>query len=286
VCKIRPKELLPYDLSKEILLDSGLILEGVTTYMGDKILLQSNYFSLEDYLKIFKSLMIKEFHHTGWENESIIESSFGLWIDGYKSVIPNKKVSIYSKGALICFCLDILLIQANSSLQELMRSMYKKFGKTLNPYSLNDFKELIICNTQNPEKVNHFFEKYVYGHEDLYPVIVESLQSIGIECVIPNLEPNILNRIGIVIDPSYKITKIHPASEAYHQLMLGDEIIHLNGQPVDQTINSKNNQVAIKIRRWGKLEEQTLPLFEHSFFPDYQLSVVSKNDVIEKWLSI
>src|SRR5690606_32518120 len=50
VCRIRPKELLPYDFAKEAYIDSGVVAEGVTTYMGDLFLFKSGYLSLDAYL--------------------------------------------------------------------------------------------------------------------------------------------------------------------------------------------------------------------------------------------
>jgi predicted metalloprotease with PDZ domain len=40
VCRIRPLELLPYDFSKEAYIETGVVAEGVTTYMGEFFLLK------------------------------------------------------------------------------------------------------------------------------------------------------------------------------------------------------------------------------------------------------
>ena len=74
-------------------------------------------------------LFEKEFDSFGWQNQSITESSFDLWLDGYKIGIPDKKVSIYNRGALISLCLDLLLIKAESSLSQVMKDMWLQFGK-------------------------------------------------------------------------------------------------------------------------------------------------------------
>lgn len=54
VCRIRPKELLPYDFSKEAYTKAGLLLEGVTTYMGDLYLLKSGVYDLPPISNILK----------------------------------------------------------------------------------------------------------------------------------------------------------------------------------------------------------------------------------------
>src|SRR5690606_12039022 len=84
VCRIRPKELLPYDFSKESYIDAGIVLEGVTSYMGDFFLWKSGYYADRDYLDVLEKWINREFEQFGWKNQSITESSWDLWLDGYK----------------------------------------------------------------------------------------------------------------------------------------------------------------------------------------------------------
>ncbi|WP_373400761.1 hypothetical protein [Algoriphagus halophilus] len=114
VCRIRPKELLPYDFSKETYTQAGWLLEGITTYMGDLYLLKSGVYSLEVFLKQIESTLQREVNNLGWKNQNILESSFDLWLDGYQPGIPDRKVNIYTHGSLICFCLDLLLIEGEA----------------------------------------------------------------------------------------------------------------------------------------------------------------------------
>ena len=51
VKNIRPKAMLPYNFSFENYTDMGYVTEGVTTYMGDRILFESGVFSLDQYFK-------------------------------------------------------------------------------------------------------------------------------------------------------------------------------------------------------------------------------------------
>jgi predicted metalloprotease with PDZ domain len=80
ICRIRPKELLPYDFSKETYIDTGVVAEGVTTYMGDLFLLKSGYYSLEDYLKKLEKLINRETENFGWKNHAISESICGWMV--------------------------------------------------------------------------------------------------------------------------------------------------------------------------------------------------------------
>ena len=100
VKQIRPKELMPYDYSKENYSRMGYLYEGVTSYMGDLYLIRSKVISEEDFYKTQEENLLKHFHNGGRHNMSVADSSFDTWLDGYVQGVPNRKVSIYTEGAL------------------------------------------------------------------------------------------------------------------------------------------------------------------------------------------
>ena len=277
VCRIRPKALLPYDLSKEVYLEEGLVMEGVTTYMGDYYLLKSGYFSVQEYLNILEEKIQREFDSFGWQNQSIVESSFDLWLDGYKAGIPDKKVSIYNRGALISFCLDLMLKSAESSLSEVMKDMWEKFGKTGVGYNLGDFEKSVLICSNEQEKMLSFFQSFVFGKEDLLPILKGLLMQIGIE-IQENFEGNALLHLwGIRKDESGIITQIHPASEAYHLLMKNDKILDYANE-AEQT----NTQVKFHIERFGKIISITLRESSKKYFPKFTLITLQHHKQILK----
>src|SRR5690606_8828244 len=162
VCRIRPKELLPYDFSKEAYIDTGVVAEGVTTYMGDLFLCKSGYFSVEEYFKLLEKLINREFEQFGWRNQSIVASSLDLWLDGYKPGIPDRKVSIYNRGALIALCLDLMLLDRKSSLSQVMQIMWMTFGQTEIGYQLEDFQSIISREYNDLDAIEDFFKRFIY----------------------------------------------------------------------------------------------------------------------------
>jgi predicted metalloprotease with PDZ domain len=279
VCRIRPKELLEYDLSKESYLDTGLVLEGVTSYMGDLFLLKSRYFSLEEYLVILEKQIQKEHDNFGWKNQSIVESSLDLWLDGYKPGIPEKKVSIYNRGALLALCLDLILLDDGSSLSQVMRHMWKKFGLSQIAYSLEDFKESISCLIEESGKIDQFFSQYVFGHEDIFPLISRLLDSIGIRLEETYTSDNLLHNHGIRTNDKGKIIQVHPESFSYHHLMLEDYIIN-----IEKTTNrDSSGQLELEISRWGRNLSVSVPTEKRKFFPLLKLTVVDENRKLKLW---
>ncbi|MCR9017465.1 M61 family metallopeptidase [Aquiflexum gelatinilyticum] len=267
VCRIRPSGILTYDLSKEVYLNEGLVMEGVTTYMGDYYLLKSGYLKFEDYIDLLQKQIQREFDSLGWRNQSIVESSFDLWLDGYKPGIPDKKVSIYNRGALISLCLDLMLKSSGSSLSELMKEMWEKFGKTRVGYNLGDFENLIRSLSKEGEKITSFFQSFVFGKEDLLTLIKELLAQIGIE-IIENFEGDgLLHHWGIRKDESGIITQLHPDSGAYAILMKNDKILEYDFE------NATNDQINFKIERLGKIKEVPLSKNTKKYFPKFIIQI-------------
>jgi predicted metalloprotease with PDZ domain len=276
VCRIRPKELLPYDFSKEAYLDSGWLLEGITTYMGDLYLLKSGYYSLERYLQRFQKLMDREFNSWGWKHQSVVESSYDLWLDGYQPGIPDKKVSIYNRGALLSFCLDIALMQAGSSLSELMRTFWDRYGKTGLGYDMNEVREIFGKFSQSLINWNVFFEDYIYGKKDIYPLVVESLRLLGVRCNRTPKANNLAGDFGIIADKKGKIEKIHPAAEAYRFLMIGDSIL---------SYSHSEDGVSLHLARLGKSFIIKLDRSAVAYFHDFELSMDRITDSRGKWMN-
>lgn len=265
VCRIRPKGILPYDLSKEVFLEEGLVMEGVTTYMGDYYLLKSGYLKLEEYLLILQKQIQREFDSFGWQNQSIVESSFDLWLDGYKGGIPEKKVSIYNRGALLSLCMDLMLQKSGSSLAKVMKDMWEKFGKTQIGYGLGDFEKLVVSHTKEKESMTDFFRDFVWGKNDLFPFLKSLLTTINIE-LLENFENNdLLHFFGIRKEESGIITQLHPNAEAYNILMKNDRILD------HDTINTSGNQVHLKIERLGRTIPIILPKCQKMYFPKFIL---------------
>lgn len=273
VCRIRPNELLPYDFSKEAYIDTGVVAEGVTSYMGDLFLWKSGYFSLEEYLQVLEKLINREFQQFGWENQSIAESSLDLWLDGYRPGIPDRKVSIYNRGALISLCLDLMLLDHGTSLSSVMKKMWVEFGQAQIGYTLKDFQNLIAEGLKDMNTAETFFNHFIDGTEDLFPLLQSLLQSVGIE-IKANNRSGLETDFGLVLDESYKVISIHPASHAYSKVMLGDVII----------IKERKDQLlALEVQRNYSMLSIELPYDSDQYFKNYTLKQSHLNEKFNRW---
>jgi predicted metalloprotease with PDZ domain len=280
VCRIRPKELLPYDFSKETYTQAGLILEGVTTYMGDLYLLKSGVYDLKTYLRHFEKVILRESMNFGWKKYTIQESSFDLWLDGYISGIPDRKVNIYSRGALLALCLDILLLKGGSSLAAVMKKLWEKFGKPFIGYEWSDFENMVLDELSDSTEAKSFFSSFVYGHEDLFIYIKSLLTEIGIEMTETFCDDWFLHQVGVNTNSEGLISQIHPESKAYAILMATDRIMNW---PLNRPENS--NTINFRIDRKGRILDVSLELEDEKFYPIYRLLPGEYTPLRKEWLA-
>jgi predicted metalloprotease with PDZ domain len=181
VATIRPKELLPYDYTKAIIFDTGWVVEGITTYLGDWFLWASDVVNAEEYVNLLAGNLKLHFERDGASKQSLIESSVDLWLDGYGSALPGKRVSIYFKGALVALGLDLLIrrkFNHRKSLRDVMLLMQARYGRLKRGYGRQDFYALVEEVYEEP--LTDFWSKWVESSEPLEGEIKELLNFVGL----------------------------------------------------------------------------------------------------------
>ena len=88
---IRPKDMVPYDYSAENYTHLGYVTEGVTTYMGDRILYESNVFTEQQYFKELSTLLSRHFHNDGRLHYSVANSSWDTGLMVIPQAFPEEK---------------------------------------------------------------------------------------------------------------------------------------------------------------------------------------------------
>lgn len=168
--RIKPETFLPYDLTSETYTRQLWAFEGITSYYDELALIRSEVISLESYLELIGQTITRVLRGKGRFNQSIAESSFEAWTKFYKQdeSAPNTIVSYYAKGALLALCLD-LSIRKNSnngkSLDDIMRYLWINYGKK--SIGLKEGEIESICSEISGVNLNEFFDKYLYGVEEL-----------------------------------------------------------------------------------------------------------------------
>jgi predicted metalloprotease with PDZ domain len=278
VCRIRPKEFLPYDFSKETYTKAGLLLEGVTTYMGDLYLLKSGVYDLPTYFKHLEKVLARESASFGWRNHTITDSSFDLWLDGYAAGIPDRKVNIYTHGALLALCIDILLLKSGSSLSLIMKEMWEQFGKPFSGYRMDDFERLVFEKFTAKKEIQTFFSDFVHGKKDPFSFLKIQLSAIGIGWNESKSDDWLLHEFGIRTNSEGVVTQIHPDSKSYFSVMRNDRILDT------QNVKSSDTKgLELLVDRNGRDLAVSIEQETKSFFPILRLSMNEINPLTEKW---
>ncbi len=240
---IRPIEMMPYDYTKENYARTGYVYEGFTTYYGDKLLLSSKMFDLEQYFETLQERLTKHFHNYGRYNLSVADSSWETWLDGYVPGAPYRKTNIYDEGSLIAFMLDVKILQATQnkrSLREVCVLLFDRFGKKGMGYTENSIIDLV--NEVSGIDLSDFFKNFVYAPQDFEVVLNLCFEYLGIEFVKEASASICENKYGFkVIDNGLnsKVSLVAPYSPAWKAgLFNGDEILAVNGIILKNNFNN------------------------------------------------
>ncbi len=273
ILKIRPKEMTPYDFGQPSVFPTGFVAEGFTTYYGDLFLKRSGVFSTEEYLNELEKLFKRHFLNYGRLNNSVYDSSIDLWFDGYQHSAPHKKSSIYVEGAVIALLLD-LQIRLNSdhdrSLDDVMRILWKRFGKTQRGYTYNDIVR--ACEEVMGDSLGDFFDSYVKGTKDTKVLLVKLLAKFGLELSFKD-RPNILEKtLGILFvkkEDSNTIVSIEPESVGEQYFSVRDQIKSINNKSVSKWVEEGKyeGELLFEALRHGNPVEMKVTLdFSNSYF--------------------
>ena len=240
VCRIRPLELMPYNYESENYFDTGYIAEGVTTYYGDYLLGRSGAFTEDQLLNELSKTIHRHLSNDGRHSVSVAESSIDLWLDGYKKGVEKRKVSIYAKGAVIAFILDLWIrkeTKNQKSLDDVMRLMWQHHGKKAIGYTTSNYQNYI--ETTVDSSAQWYFDELVYGTEPVEKYLDTLLPNFGMKLHLEDGSNDVLYRkFGIEIKQSenaFILTKVAP-SEEHKDLKEGDEILTLDNQKITDSL--------------------------------------------------
>lgn len=169
--RIRPKSLEPFDFTRLNMSGELWFAEGFTQYYGKLVLRRTHIISIEDFCEIFSGYLNLLINSPGRKIFSLVEmSEQAPFVDAATSIDDQNKIntfiSYYYYGAVTALGLDLTLrTEFNLSLEDFMKEVWKKFGKTEIPYTNEDLEKLLGEFTKNHDFSKSFFQKYIYGKE-------------------------------------------------------------------------------------------------------------------------
>ena len=279
---IRPKEMLPYDYTKENYSKLGYVAEGVTTYMGDLMLKRGHVFNWKQFIKTQNENLKRHYENDGRHNLSVADSAFDTWLDGYSLGIPNRKTSIYADGALNMLMIDLFIIkhsEGKHSLNDVMTELYEDYRNS--GYTEDDFQQL--CVKYGGLKVSEVFNNHIYGTEEYTKTLTEALSFVGFDLVKtknPSLSAHKFGFISIVQNGKHIIKKIQNTCVAESNgIAVDDEILSVNGTAVNDSklndiIKDTDEVVTLEIKK--RFETIKVKLDSGDFYPIYTLKMLDQ----------
>lgn len=170
--RIRPQSLEPFAFQEANMSGSLWFAEGFTSYYDDLIIRRTGLIDNEEYGEGWAGTLNYVLNSPGSQFYNPVEMSMQApFVDAATSVDDQNKentfISYYSWGAVIGLGLDLTLRSEfeGITLDDYMRSMWRKFGKPEKPYRLENLKQTLAEVTDSLAFAENFFNRHVYGSE-------------------------------------------------------------------------------------------------------------------------
>jgi predicted metalloprotease with PDZ domain len=256
---IRPVEMNPYRYDQENYFRTGYIAEGVTTYMGDRILLESGVFDRKQYNKELLVYITKHFHNDGRKYYSVANSSFDTWLDGYEAGIPGRKTSIYTEGCLIAYICDMRIRNNTNNQKNLHIVMQQLYWEADKGYTSERYIELL-------EKIGEgsfddIVKDLINGKTNYLPYLQNALTIDGQELKKKSSKGSELYGFKFGTPNQHDVVSVLENSSAHQSgIIEGDTIHSINNIQINNTINEwlnyfskENHPLSINLIRNGKM---------------------------------
>ena len=266
---IRPKDMTPYDFTQPNYSNTGFITEGVTTYYGDMMLIRSGVWDDEKTKVQMEEFIETHAKNRGRLHQSVADSSVDTWVDGYTSGIPGRKVSIYNEGAMLAWMMDVELLKSSDgerSLDDVMRTMYKRFGKRGEGYTAQDYWD--ICADFGLSGLSYYRYELCEGTGDYLAMIEKTLNTLGWKLKWKSSGNRFEDFYGVVIDDNGRVVEVVHESPA-DDMGIGQEmkITSINGILVQKNakslFNAQDGEIQLMVEdKWREYEITVSPRHE------------------------
>ncbi len=170
--RIRPRTLEPFDFEEANMSGELWFAEGFTSYYDDLFIRRAGLSTLDEYASALSGTVNAVLNAPGRAFFSPVDMSRQApFVDAAASIDPQNKantfISYYTWGAGLGLALD-LDIRARfpgRSLDDVMRRMWVKYGKTERPYTLANLRATFGEAVGDTAWARSVFSRYVFGQE-------------------------------------------------------------------------------------------------------------------------
>ncbi len=247
VKRIRPQSLEPIDYQQEMDTRALWFSEGVTSTVGDLMLVRSGLFDERQYLAQVAAEITELQRRPAHTWQSAEDSSLDAWFEGiayYRSA--ERSISYYNKGELLGILLDLRMRQLTNgtkSLRDLFHYMNKEYAQQQRYFNDSSGVEA-AAEAVSGQSFSEFFCSYVSWTTEL--PYDDFLQFVGLH-VVTNT-----NRVGTAgftttanLGGQPEVSQVEPNSDAQRQgISAGDRVTTLNGAPASAYLDDELARMA------------------------------------------
>jgi predicted metalloprotease with PDZ domain len=288
--RLRPASLEPFNFEEANMSGELWFAEGFTNYYTNLFLCRAGLVGQKQYVSDLSSPINSFQGSPGRFFFNPIEMSYQApFSDAATSIDPtnmvNTFISYYTYGEVIGLALDLSLrnLDAKYSLDDFMKLMWTKYGKTEKPYTVEDVKTT-LSEYVNADFATNFFNQFIFKGE--FPPFEKLFEGMGIKYQKASPSKSYLGApVGETEQGIQIIQNTRIGTPAYKAgLENGDIMLSIGGQlisspeMVDSIITkfSPGKEVEVLFKRFGQekkcmvtLEED--PTIRLSFFEDERL---------------
>lgn len=284
--RIRPEDLEPFSFSEVNMSENLWFAEGFTSYYTGLILCRAQVKSEKEYVESLSGTFNYVWNSPATEYFNPIEMSMQApFVDAAASVDPvnreNTFISYYSYGSILGLALDLSLRQEDLNLDDFMKLMWQKFGKSEVAYDTEDLEQT-LAEYAGEEFSKNFFEEHIRNSK--MPDYKSLFETVGI-ALERTTEENYfgasLNKSENGLEITRNTFKSSPAYEA--GLDKGDVLLAINDTQLESVENfnklikslDTNAIINVQFKRHGKQHTSKVKLAEN---PTYKIMLDENAD--------
>ncbi|HEX2026418.1 MAG TPA: PDZ domain-containing protein [Nitriliruptorales bacterium] len=184
VKRLTPAALTALDYERPIHTPSLWVVEGWTAYYDGLLPLRAGLTTTDRYLRSVGELVRRVLDRPGRVLQSLRQASHEAWVKFYMrdENTPNAGISYYDHGAVLAWCLDLLVRRArpdSDGLDEVVRRLWTRFGTTGEGYEESDVEA--AASAVAGTDLGGFFADHVAGVDP--PPVDELVGIVGLRFV-------------------------------------------------------------------------------------------------------
>lgn len=264
--RIRPASLEPFSFEEANMSGELWFAEGFTSYYTGLILARAGIRTEDQYIEGLDRGLNYVISSPGRQFFNPIEMSYRApFVDAATSIDPTNNsnifVSYYTYGSVLGLALDLSLrgMGNNLNLDDYMKLIWQKFGKTEIPYSIRDL-EATLVEYAGEEFATDFFDRFIFDSE--MPDYESLLRDVGVNFAFEDSRKADLGGNVRPVNGVWKLTSnAKIGSPLYNAgIEVEDEIISIGGkkledvESIDEILDRRRpgQTVDVVFSRWGE----------------------------------